>query len=144
MVDAGNNRVLSYPANGSFSYTSATVVVGQTDFPFKTPNLIEGREVWNAGTEERLIHKLIPGGGMVVDKSSNPPHLYIADTFNNRVLGFRDARAVGTDARSLLTQKADLVIGQPDLFRSIVNYPGGDPDLPTSRRTSAAGGSGGR
>ena len=34
---------------------------------------------------------------------------------------------------SLLTQKPDLVIGQPagDFFRSIVNYPNGDPDLPT-------------
>ena len=104
------------------TYTSANVVVGQTDFPFNTPNLIEGREVW-------IYSTAAPGGGIVVDKSSNPPHLYIADTYNNRILGFRDARAVGADARSLLTQKADLVIGQPanDLFRSMVNYPNGDP-----------------
>src|SRR5205085_7434910 len=27
VVDAGNNRVLAYPANGSFNYTAATVVV---------------------------------------------------------------------------------------------------------------------
>jgi uncharacterized protein (TIGR03437 family) len=126
VADSGNNRLLSYPANGSFSYTSATIVVGQTDFPFNAPNLIEGREVW--------IYNGTPGGGIAVDKSSDPPHLYIADTYNNRILGFRDARAVGTDARSLLTQKADLVIGQPagDLFRSVVNYPNGDKDLPTS------------
>ena len=123
VADLGNSRVLSYPASGAFNYTSANVVVGQTDFPFNAPNLIEGREVW--------IYNGAPGGGIVVDKSSNPPHLYIADTFNNRVLGFLDARAVGADARSLLTQKADLVIGQPDLFRSLVNYPGGDPLLPT-------------
>ncbi|MCU1334772.1 MAG: hypothetical protein JWO19_353 [Bryobacterales bacterium] len=126
LADTGNNRLLSYPASGSFSYTSANVVVGQTDFPFNAPNLIEGKEVW-------IFNNGSPGGGIVVDKSSNPPHLYIADTFNNRVLGFRDARAVGTDARSILTQKADLVIGQSanDLFRSIVNYPSGDRDLPT-------------
>ncbi|HEY2845329.1 MAG TPA: hypothetical protein VGJ09_16820, partial [Bryobacteraceae bacterium] len=125
VADAGNNRVLSYPANPTLTFTSATVVVGQTDFPFNSPNLIEGREVW--------IYSGAPGGGMVVDKNSNPPRLYIADTYNNRVLGFRDARAVGTDARSLLTQKADLVIGQPanDLFRALINYPNGDPDLPT-------------
>ncbi len=127
VADAGNNRMLSFPADGAFNYSSANIVVGQTDFPFNAPNLIEGREVWiyNGGA---------PGGGIAVDKSSDPPHLYIADTYNNRILGFRDARAVGTDVRSLLTQKADLVIGQPagDLFRSMVNYPNGDKDLPTS------------
>ena len=125
VADTGNNRVLSYPANTTLTYTSANVVVGQTDFPFNAPNLIEGREVW--------IYAGTPGGGIVVDKSSNPPHLYIADTYNNRILGFRDARAVGADARSILTQKADLIIGQPagDLFRAVVNYPNGDPDLPT-------------
>lgn len=125
LTDAGNNRVLSYPSNPTLTFTSANVVVGQTDFPFVAPNLIEGREVW--------IYNSTPGGGIVVDKSSTPPHLYIADTYNNRILGFRDARAVGTDARSILTQKADLVIGQPanDFFRSIINYPNGDSDLPT-------------
>jgi uncharacterized protein (TIGR03437 family) len=125
VADTGNNRVLSYPANPTLIYTSASVVVGQSDFPFNAPNLIEGREVW--------IYAGTPGGGIVVDKSSSPPHLYIADTYNNRILGFRDARAVGADARSILTQKADLVIGQPanDLFRSVINYPNGDPDLPT-------------
>ena len=46
VVDANDNRVLSYPASGTFSYISANIVVGQTDFPFNAPNLIEGREVW--------------------------------------------------------------------------------------------------
>jgi len=126
VVDTNNNRVLSYPASATFSYSAATVVVGQTDFPFGAPNLIEGREVW-------FLRSGAPGGGIAVDTSSTPPHLYIADTFNNRILGFRDSRAVGADVRSLLTQKPDLVIGQPagDFFRSIVNYPNGDPDLPT-------------
>jgi uncharacterized protein (TIGR03437 family) len=125
VADTGNNRVLSYPANGALSYTSANIVVGQTDFPFSAPNLIEGKELW--------IYNGSVGGGIVVDKTSDPPRLYISDTFNNRVLGFRDARAVGTDPRSILTQKADIVIGQPagDLFRAMVNYPGGDKDLPT-------------
>jgi len=129
VVDSGNNRVLSYPANSNFSFSTATIVVGQTDFPFKAPNLIEGKEVWIG---QKVGTQIIPGGGIVVDTGSTPPHLYIADTYNNRVLGFKDARAVGTDERSLLTQKADLVIGQPDLFRAVVNYPGGNPNLPTS------------
>ena len=127
VVDTNNNRVLSYPASGTFSYISANIVVGQADFPFNAPNLIEGREVW-------FFNNGAAGGGIAVDTGSNPPHLYIADTYNNRILGFRDARAVGADARSLLTQKPDLVIGQPagDFFRSIINYPNGDPDLPTA------------
>jgi len=127
VADTNNNRLLSYPASVNLNFTAANLVIGQTDFPFDTPNLIEGREVW-------FLNGSSAGGGIVVDKNSNPPHLYIADTFNNRILGFRDARAVGADARSLLTQKADLVIGQPagDFFRSLVNYPNGDPDLPTA------------
>ena len=127
VLDSNNNRVLSYPANGAFSYFAANIVVGQTDFPYDTPNLIEGREVW-------FSNNGVSGGGIAVDTGSTPPHLYIADTYNNRVLGFLDARAVGADVRTLLTQKPDLVIGQPagDFFRSIVNYPNGDPDLPTS------------
>ena len=138
IADSGNNRVLFYPASGTFSYSAASTVVGQVDsnsshadaFNHSAPNLIEGREVWvyNGGL----------GGGIVVDKNSNPPHLYVADTFNNRILGFRDARAVGADIRSILTTKADIVIGQPDLFRSTVNCAvtalnspcGGDPQTP--------------
>ena len=35
--------------------------------------------------------------------ATDPPTAYsvAADTFNNRVLGFTDARVVGTDARTL-------------------------------------------
>jgi len=140
VVDTNNNRVLSYPASGTSSYVSANIVVGKIDFPFNTPNLIEGKEVWNAGNATITVNNanvnVSLGGAIAVDKSSNPPHLYIADTFNNRILGFLDARAVGADARSLLTRKADLVIGQADLFRSIVNWApsgrSGDPDVPNA------------
>src|SRR5204862_8292188 len=58
VADAGNHRVLSYPTSSTLTYTSANVVVGQTDFPFAGPNLIEGREVW--------IYAGTPGGGIVV------------------------------------------------------------------------------
>jgi len=127
IVDTNNNRVLSYPASVTLNFNSANVVIGQTDFPFNSPNLLEDRGVW-------FTNGFLAGGGIAVDKNSASPLLYIADTLNNRVLGFRDARAVGTDIRSLLTQTPDLVIGQPagDFFRSIVNYPNGDPDLPTA------------
>ena len=140
VTDTNNNRVLAYPANVSFHYTAANIVLGQIDFPFNAPNLIEGREVWNSGTATISVNNtnvnVSLGGGIAVDKNSNPPHLYIADTFNNRILGFRDARNVGADVRLLLTQKADLVIGQADLFRSIVNWApsgrSGDPDIPNA------------
>ncbi len=116
IADSGNNRILIFPQTGPLLYSAATRVLGQLDFPYGSPNLIEGREAFFS------TGNVVVGAGIVVDKNSNPPHLYIADTGNHRVLGFADARRVGTDAHSLLTQKADLVIGQPDLLRSLQNY----------------------
>jgi uncharacterized protein (TIGR03437 family) len=118
VADTGNNRILDLPQVGPQSFGAALRVVGQLDFIYNAPNLIEGREVYLAANA--------PGGGIVVDQYANPPHLYVADTFNNRILGFRDARSVGTDARSVLTQKADLVIGEPDLYTAVPNYPTGN------------------
>jgi uncharacterized protein (TIGR03437 family) len=123
IVDTGNNRVVDFPAAGTLSYANASRVLGQLDFGYGSPNLVEGRELWLTGS--------FVGGDVVVDKTSTPPHLYIADTFNNRILGFYDARRVGTDTRSLLTQTADLVIGQSDRFHTTVNYPSGVSDQPS-------------
>jgi uncharacterized protein (TIGR03437 family) len=109
VADLGNNRVLRFPSQ-SGAYQTASAVIGQLDFPYNAPNLIEGTEVF-----------FFAGGsgaaGMVIDPNSTPPHLYIADTENNRILGFKDYRTVQQGS------KADLVIGQPSLFTSIVNYP---------------------
>ncbi|HLH43434.1 MAG TPA: hypothetical protein VKV74_10635 [Bryobacteraceae bacterium] len=118
IVDSGNNRVLIVPQQAS-QYIGASRVLGQMDFASNSPNLIEGREVYfyNPG-----VIGVVLGAGVAVDKNSNPPHLYVADPGNNRVLGFLDARKVGADAHSLLTQKADLVIGQPDLAHALPNY----------------------
>jgi uncharacterized protein (TIGR03437 family) len=109
IVDTGNNRVLSFGQDSPLSYSSANRLVGQADFNLNQPNLIEGREV-NFGSF---------AGGVVFDRNSNPPHLYVADFANNRILGFRDGRKV------LPGQKADLVIGQPDMFHAVINYPNG-------------------
>jgi DNA-binding beta-propeller fold protein YncE len=89
--------------------------VGQADFQSHQPNLIEGREV-NFGSF---------GGGVVFDRNSNPPHLYVADLANNRVLGS------ATAARSCRGRRADLVIGQPDMFHAVINYPNGSAGPPT-------------
>ena len=56
---------------------------------------------------------LLAGGGLAVDTSGSVPRLYIADTWNNRVLGYCDAR------KAKQGDKADLVVGQagPAAFR---------------------------
>ena len=118
IADSANNRVLVYPKVGPAA--SATQVLGQSNFPYNSPNYIQGREFFfgpnvftNNGSAQNLWD-----GGMVVDSSSSPPHLYISDPGNNRVLGFADARSVVAGA------VADLVIGQPDLGTAVCNYGG--------------------
>ncbi len=115
VADTGNNRVLAFPAGAGGTYNSASMVVGQLDFIYNAPNLIEGREVFFSGLGASAA-------GMVVDKNSNPPHLYVADPGNNRILCFNDARKVG---QTTPPAAADLVIGQPDFRTSQVNYPNG-------------------
>lgn len=120
--DTGNNRVLGFPVNVTGSYATASIVVGQLDFIYNAPNLIVGQEVFLSGVSGSAA-------GMVVDKNSNPPHLYVADPGNNRILCFNDARKVG---QSTPPAAADMVIGQPDFRTSEVNYPGGQALQPTA------------
>jgi uncharacterized protein (TIGR03437 family) len=108
IADTANNRVVQFSASGG-KYVTATRVVGQLDFPYNAPNLIEGREVFFAGAG-------ISGqAGLAIDHKSNPPHLYIADTFNNRILCFKDYRSVQQGSN------VDIVLGQPDVYTSLVN-----------------------
>lgn len=111
VVDAGNNRVLVFPQQAGATFTTANRVLGQLDFKFNAPNLIEGREFYFQAV----------GGGAVIDARTDPPHLYVSDPGNNRVLGFKDYRTVKPGDR------ADLVIGQPDFLTSMINYPKNDP-----------------
>ena len=69
------------------------------------PNLVEGREL--NGPQ-----------GIALDLTVNPPHLYVADTLNNRVLGWKSATTFNNGAF------ADIVIGQNDLFTTIGQGPG--------------------
>jgi len=111
IADTNNHRVIVTPQSGS-TFGAATRVLGQDGFTFGTVNLIEGRE---------FNFTSLSGGlgdaGIVIDNSSTPPHLYISDPYNNRVLCYKNlfAAQAGTTA--------DLVIGQPDLQHSDVNYP---------------------
>ena len=139
IADTGNNRVLDFPQQSGAKYSTASRVVGQLDFPYNSANLIEGREV-------NFTSVIGGGGGIAIDHKSNPPHLYIADTGNNRILCFNDARTVGADN----TRPADLIIGQSgstDDYHSLFNYPTNDPttmsqaglSLPTAVLVDPAG-----
>jgi uncharacterized protein (TIGR03437 family) len=109
VADSGNHRVLVLPQSGS-SFGSATAILGQLQADVNSPNLLEGREL-NFSNQD---------AGLAVDFSSEVPHLYIADTYNNRVLGYYDLRNLQPG------QHADIVIGQPDFLHAIANYPDGN------------------
>src|SRR5712692_1742518 len=64
------------------------------------PNLVEGRELYGPQ-------------GLAFDRSVSPPILYVADTFNNRVLAWLNPAGLSNGA------PADLVIGQRDKFSTL-------------------------
>jgi uncharacterized protein (TIGR03437 family) len=117
LADTGNNRVIVLPLQGS-TFGAATSVLGQLRFNTNSINFIEGREF-----------EFSPDTGLAIDATGATPHLYVADTGNHRVLGFKDLRSVNAGA------KADIVIGQPDFETAICNYSassatGGNPNQP--------------
>ncbi len=115
IVDSANNRVVVFPQNTN----TATRVLGQLFLDTNAANLIEGKEL-NLLANLTVGHQAIfISGSLVVDTTGAVPHLYIADTGNNRVLGYCDAR------KAKQGDVADLVIGQPDVYRSSANGNGG-------------------
>ena len=119
IADSGNNRVLAVPYSAN-AIGSASGVLGQDAFNFNAPNLVEGREFRFTAGQSGL------DAGIAADLTSSTPHLYVADTYNNRVLGFRDLRTMKAGA------KADLVIGQPDFQHTENNYPYNDSNRPSA------------
>ena len=116
IADSSNHRVLAIPqANGAFP--AASGVLGQYQMNYNAPNLIEGKEFdfTSSGAGD---------AGIAIDSSSNPPHLYVADTYNNRILGYKDLRKLKSG------DPADIVIGQPDFFNNLINYPTNDYTKP--------------
>ncbi|MGD0359562.1 MAG: hypothetical protein ABSC93_01760 [Bryobacteraceae bacterium] len=111
VVDTRNQRVLVYPNAGQAA--AATVVLGQSGFPYNSPNSIHGQE-FDFGSASAGFWD----AGIAVDSSSGTPHLYISDPNNNRVLGFADARGIGPGVQ------ASIAIGQIDLNTGICNYGG--------------------
>ncbi len=128
VCDAGNNRVLDFPVTGG-TIGSAVRVLGQIDFPYSAVNLIEGREFYFYSGIQAIggVNYYVPGGAVAIDTTSAPAHLYVADPGNNRILGFNDYRQAKPG------QKADLVIGQPDFNRALINFPSNSANTPNSQ-----------
>lgn len=127
VVDSSNHRLLVFPDPSTASPLSslqARRVLGQPTLDTHVANWLDGRGFSLRSTGVIGTQAFSFGGGMAVDRTSDPPRLYVADTANNRVLGYRDARAFR------LGMPADLVIGQPEPLRAIINYPSGDPLQP--------------
>lgn len=123
LVEMANNRMTArtYDA-GARAFGPATRVLGQLDFAFRAANFIEGSE-FSAGTVPNTGVTL--GPSMAIDRVSQVPHLYIADTGNNRILCFADARSFNNG------NHADFVLGQVDSYRSLINSPTNNAATPT-------------
>ena len=110
VADQANNRVLEFNEFGAPGNRVANGAGGQIDRAHNGPNYVDA------------VGENSPGG-IAIDAASQPPHrhLYVADSVNNRVLGWRDVTAF------VAAQPADIVLGQPDLFSSKCNN-GAAPD----------------
>ena len=91
IVDTGNNRVIALPGG-------PTQTFGQLPGCWASWTIFTEPRIW--WRVKSCSFELLRRRGRRGDRqNSNPPHLYVADTFNNRVLGFMDARKVGTDSQ---------------------------------------------
>lgn len=83
------------------------------------PDLVLGQVLFNQGMWNLVDARgFLSPQGIVVDPASSPSHVYVADTVNNRVLGWRDARDLAAG------RPADLVLGQGGFFSSRCNNAG--------------------
>ena len=81
-------------------------------------------------------HSIYHGAGVRLDHSSTPNHIYVVDTGNNRILGFKNLgycqntnRPCTADSDCNSNQcvvsnpkEADLVLGQPDFIHAACNH----------------------
>ncbi len=122
VADTFNSRVVVRRGSPTLGFGAVGNVIGQLNLNSGGPNLVEGREFFfSSGLQNVQGLQLADGGGLAFDGN----RLYVADVLNNRVLGFSDARAFRNG------QPADLVIGQPDRTRTLLNNPSGDINIPT-------------
>jgi len=111
LADTSNSRVLKY-ITPLTTNTVADLVLGQLVL---TTNGINFVDAVGLNTPK----------GVAIDQSVTPNRLYIADTENNRVLGYSDISLLITGAA------ADIVIGQPDMNSNQCNQGGTSPSAST-------------
>jgi uncharacterized protein (TIGR03437 family) len=125
LCDTANNRLLVIPVSNN-NLLAASRVQGQLAMTYNSRNLIEGREMFTVTGQFELPNgggRAVLSGGVTIDRTSNPPRLYVADSGNNRILGFANALTVKPG------DLADIIIGQADRFSAVVNSPINDPDI---------------
>jgi sugar lactone lactonase YvrE len=126
VADTANNRLLEYTTPLTTDVT-ADLVLGQSDFTHNKLNRTKDKAVdFGIGVGEPAI-------GMAVDPLN---HVYVADYLNSRVLGWRNAAALGSG------EPADLVIGQPDFNSYLVNQVANTPTAGTLNLPAAVGADG--
>jgi sugar lactone lactonase YvrE len=107
---AGDGQIRPELAPGFRGDNVADGVLGQVNFSFSSQNFVDGAGLFtNTG---------INFGAVAIDKTVNPNRIYVADTPNNRVLGWVSISAFVTHA------SANIVLGQPDLFTTVCNSSG--------------------
>jgi len=101
VADASNSRVLKY-TNPVSSPPVASAVLGEAD-------------LFHNGINNPTAAALQVPEGLAIDSSGGLNRLYVADSGNNRVLGWNDAGAFVNGS------PADIVIGQPDALSVACN-----------------------
>ena len=108
---ANHGAIVAAPAAtpGMPGDTTADLVLGQLNFTNDTANLVDG-----LGFDMLLPHRFVSPysarGDVAIDRSVSPNRIWVADTYNNRVLGWASIAAFNTHAA------ADIVIGQSDFI----------------------------
>ncbi len=123
IADSNNNRVIVMPQSGA-AFGGATRVLGQDLMNQYSVNLVEGKEFDFQINQPYVSSGSSVDAGMALDTTGSTPHLWVADPYNHRVLGFKDARQMAPGTA------ADIVIGQPNLGTALCNYPSGDSSTP--------------
>ncbi len=122
VADTANHRVVRF--SGPPTFSNALQVFGQDFLTQGSPNLLEGREFFffNGYTNITGVSAVSGRGpGIAFDGD----RVYVADTYNHRVLGFRDAKAFkGGDY-------ADIVIGQDNRLLGVLNAPSNNANVAT-------------
>ena len=96
VTDDVNNRVLRYNS-AAIGNTTADVVLGQPDFAHSDPNAVDASAFGSgAGLAMAGTVDITALGTVAIDNSTG--RLYVADTNNNRVLGFNNAASFANGA----------------------------------------------